>query len=693
MNFANPYILWALPVTVLLTALWWVYGDVRRKKVLSEFAGGADIQLARGKRFCRRMILLAGLLLLIVAAARPCWGERPLEFNISESDALIVFDVSKSMLAEDVAPSRLEHGKWLLRELIKDNPEVSFGLAAFSGRSFISCPVTGDRVSLEQCIDELQCDLVPVGGTNLAAALNSAIKALKAAGGAVCDIILVTDGEELSGSITKELEAIKKANIRLLVVGLGDPAIPALIPETDPQGKKHFKRDRAGQLVRTRLNEELLRKIAAATKGIYINSNPLNTGVKELTRALSAQQNSKSKALKRALPIERFMIFLVLGSAALAIYMFMDEAGSRRKTARALILSGVLCLSAFSVAGAEDKTAQIPEKNSAHSDSVTVEKPDIYKLYNQARELQLDNKPAEAVGIYDQLLANNDTPPEIKAAAMHNLGVAEQSAGRMKFAEAAQISRKGDLNGALKNLDEAEKLLVQSEEFYRNVLKTGRLIDITSQTQQKQLADRKEVAEFRQKLQQLKKMQEQAREQTRNAQNKNKQNQQNQQQDKQQQNQQQGNQAAQNKQAAQDALKAAQKAVGEYQKAAQNMNQKELAKQAEQAAELLKNAEKLQQQNDADGAQKDIDKAVEALGRDEGKPGEKSRKEDNSNASGPQENPAQKAQAAAAEQSDNKMDAKQTDALLDSMSQDEKLLRDAIKSNRNRRIAPVEKDW
>ena len=178
-------------------------------------------------------------------------------------------------------PSRLEHGKWLLKKLTRSNKDANFGMVAFAGKAFLSCPVTGDRVSLEQCIDELACDLVPVGGTNLAEALDTACRALQAAGGSSRDIILITDGEELTGDVTRTLEKIKKAGIRLLIVGIGDPAVPALIPEVDNAGQKHFKRDKAGNLVRTRLNEELLRKIASESGGIYINSSSLNPGIRE----------------------------------------------------------------------------------------------------------------------------------------------------------------------------------------------------------------------------------------------------------------------------------------------------------------------------------------------------------------------------------------------------------------------------
>ena len=632
---------------------------------------------------------MLGIGCLIIAAARPHWGEKPLEFNLAQTDALIVFDVSKSMLAEDVAPSRLEHGKWLLRKLVNENPETAFGIAAFAGRAFLCCPVTGDRVSLEQCIDELDCNLVPVGGTNLAEALNSAVKSLKAAGGTTREIILITDGEELSGSIEKELDMIKKSNIRLFAVGLGDPAVPALIRVNNKDNQKQFMRDNSGALVKTRLNEALLKKIAAATNGLYINSSNLNTGLELLTRELSKVPKDGKKAIRRSLPIERFMIFLVPGFILLVLYIITDEL-DRRKLPRVMHI--LLAVSGMMIFMPDAVADELPSKN---ENNVISRKNTPLELYNQARIMQLDNKSADAQKIYEELLSQ-PLPDDLKGKVLHNLGVSVQSAGRLKFAEAVEVCRKGDLDGALKQLDTADKNMIQAEELYINALKLPAENDITAQVQQKQLADRKEIGELKKQIEELKKRQQQARDKTQQAQDKNKQqNKQNNQsqadnnqsQDTKQDKQQQGDKSAQ------QALQDARKAVEDYQKQAADMNNSKLQKQAANAADALKDAQKKQEQGKFDDAQKDIEKAREALGRSEEKSnnkGKDSKQEKASENKSASENPAQQA----AEQGGNQMDTRQTDALLDSMSQDEKLLRDAIKSNRDpRRIRPVEKDW
>ena len=707
MNFINPNILWALPLILIWALFWWIYGDSQRRKVLSTYLhGNAGKIISYPARFRRRFLLLLGIALLVVAAARPHWGVRPLEFNVAEADVLAVFDVSKSMLAEDVAPSRIEHGKWLLKKVAQANNDANFGIVAFAGKAFLSCPVTGDRVSLEQCIDELECDLVPVGGTNLAEALNTALKALQSAGGTTRDMILITDGEELTGDVTRILEKIKKSGVRLLIAGIGDPAVPALIPEVDRNGQKHFKRDNAGNLVRTRLNEDLLRKIAAESGGIYINSSSLEPGIARISSWLKQDKTTSGKVVKRSLPIERFMIFLILGSLCVTLYLIGSEVPWRKNV---ICLLGVLLLFdpaetlAEPVQNIAGNTAGLEEKidNTARSAGSPENRPDDYTVYNRARKLHLENKTSEAAGLYSELIKSGSMPG-VRLASLHNLGVIGHTAGRKMFSESALAAHNGDLDKALKTLEQAEQELLRAEELYVNVMKNPQAGEITSQTQQKLLLDREEIKKFRKDLEELKKLQQQAQNKTQQAQDKNKSQQDQQKQVGQNQPPQGQNQPPQGqnqakKQSAQDALKEAQKAVDDLRKDAEKKSQPKISDMARSAAEALKDAAGKQKQGDFKGAEKDIEKARQALGAGQQENKDSDRKNsENQDKSGKQDNKSDDSQpqdSGKKSQNDNKMDKQQTDALLDLMSRDEKMLRDAIKNQRNRRIAPVEKDW
>ncbi|MBO5722843.1 MAG: hypothetical protein J6S19_06985, partial [Lentisphaeria bacterium] len=437
------------------------------------------------------------------------------------------------------------------------------------------------------------------------------------------------------------------------------------------------------------------------------------------------------KVVKRSLPIERFMIFLILGSLCIALYLIGSEVPWRKNI---IFLLGLLMLfdpaeaAAEAVQNVAGNTTAAEEKSddNAHSAGKPEMKSDDFSVYNQARKLQLENKPSEAAGIYAELIRNGSLP-EVRLASLHNLGVIGHTAGRKKFSESALAAHGGDLDKAIKTLDQAEQELLRAEELYVNVMKNPQSGEITSQTQQKLLLDREEIKKFRKDLEELKKLQQQAQNKTRQAQDKNKsqqnqqqsqdqqkqsqdqqkqgQDQQKQSQDQQKQSQDQQKQGQdqqkqgqdQQQQSAQDALKDAQKAVDDLRKDAEKKSQPRISDMAKSAAEALKDAAEKQEQGDFKGAEKDIEKARQALGagqqekkdpdsknsEQQDKSGKKDKESDNSQ---PQDDGRNS-------QNENKMDKQQTDALLDLMSRDEKMLRDAIKNQRNRRIAPVEKDW
>ena len=171
MNFVYPQLLWlALPL-LLLFAVAGFYAASKRKKMLHLLLGQsasdpAAVQYSPAKRRIRFALLVGVMLLLVGAAARPYRSFRVISQQGFGRDILVLFDVSKSMWATDVAPSRLEHAKYLLRELVGKTGSDRFGFVAFAGRAFLACPLTSDKTTLLQYIDELGPDSIPVGGTD-----------------------------------------------------------------------------------------------------------------------------------------------------------------------------------------------------------------------------------------------------------------------------------------------------------------------------------------------------------------------------------------------------------------------------------------------------------------------------------------------------------------------------------------------
>ena len=158
MNFNDPqWFWWMIPVFILVLVLA-ISAGRRKKELLKMLLGAAAedpaaVRLSVGARRFRIFLLLAVIFFLLAAAARPYWTSRMVPYAQAGRDIMVLFDVSKSMLAADIAPSRLEHAKFILRELIKNDPQDRFGLAAFAGNAYTVCPLTSDPVAFEQYID------------------------------------------------------------------------------------------------------------------------------------------------------------------------------------------------------------------------------------------------------------------------------------------------------------------------------------------------------------------------------------------------------------------------------------------------------------------------------------------------------------------------------------------------------------
>ncbi|MCX6985260.1 MAG: VWA domain-containing protein, partial [Lentisphaerae bacterium] len=402
MNFIKPdYLwnhLWNIPAFVIFSAMAYRRRKKQLELVLGGRAGDPEFStLAPGKMMLRNILLGAAIIFLVLAAARPSWGTKILPFSGKGRDLLIVLDVSKSMMSQDVQPSRLGHAKWFLRELIKECPGDRFGIVAFAGTAFLQCPMTADKTTLFQSIDEMSVESIPLGGTNIQQAIETSIQAFKAAEGGHRAIILVTDGDEVQGSSSDALEDLKKMKIPMFVVGIGDPSQPGLIMLPDKNGKDpQFLRDSKGELVKSPLNETQLKNIASETSGIYVRSTATSTGLSAIQKRVKALVPEKYDQGNQTRAIERFHIPLFAAVILLLAFFAVNE---RRRTP----LLALLLLSANFAIGADNnpipltdnpsdaKTIPMATPNKNGSLNVNPELPvkgSNYEIYNQALELQ-----------------------------------------------------------------------------------------------------------------------------------------------------------------------------------------------------------------------------------------------------------------------------------------------------------------
>ncbi|HEY5895391.1 MAG TPA: VWA domain-containing protein, partial [Chthoniobacterales bacterium] len=242
-------------------------------------------------------------------------------------DVVIALDTSKSMLADDVVPSRIGSAKLAIQDLLRELDGERVALVAFAGTSFLQAPLTIDQGALQDTLDTMDTTIIPRGGTDIASAINTSIQAFGKAEGTNRAIVLFTDGEELEDDALKAAKAAKDAGIRIFTVGVGS-SDGAMIPIQE-SGTSTFQRDNSGQFVKTRLNEKRLREIAEATDGFYVRlqngSNAVETLINDGVNRL-AEKEGEEKLSRR--PIERYQWPLGLG---LVLLMLAGTLSDRRR--------------------------------------------------------------------------------------------------------------------------------------------------------------------------------------------------------------------------------------------------------------------------------------------------------------------------------------------------------------------------
>ena len=730
MSFLSGSILWNLLWIIPLILVLAIAGSVRRNKLLRKMFG-TDERAARfsnaspGKRVFRVILLTLVVLLLAVAAARPSWGKQVMQNTSTGRDLLVVFDVSKSMLSDDVKPTRMDHAKWLVREIVKKNPGDRFGLIAFAGESFLVCPLTVDRASFIQLVDDLDTDTIPVGGTNVQLALEEAVRAFSGAQGMHKAVVLVTDGDELTGRGASVVNDLSKAQIPIFAVGVGDPSNPAVIRIPDEDGQLRILTDRDGNPVRSPLNEPQLTELARRTGGIYVRSTAAYSGIDELeTRIRQLDRKESENAVSTFRPIERPAYPLTAAIILLALFFCVSETRPRSvQTMLALAALLVFAVPNESRAQAASAPAQIQQAQAAAPATTEPEAehaaPEPVKsaseLYNsglEQQQVEQDNEKARS--FYERAIAASEKEPLVRASSYQNIGVISHLDARSSMQGAVETLPAQDLNSAEKAVGEALTKLNQTEELYRESMRSAAGDASVIRNQQILLADRKQAEEMKKQIEELKKLMEQARQQTQDAHDQ--QQQENQQQD-QQQNQQQDQQQSgeqnqqQDQQSAQDKARQAEDTVSELEQKASEMNQDRQKQAAQEAREEIRKAREEQEQGNGEKAEEHLKNALDTLNRSQqdqtgeqekqdekgGDQGEQNEQDQQQGEQDQQEHPdaqANQSDVQNAPQDMGDMEKQQAEAILDMMSKDELDYKDANRLQRPARLNNrVEKDW
>lgn len=326
LTFARPewlHALWLLPLGVAL--FWWA--EQRRRALIARIVAPKLRALLAGntspfRRWLRAACVLGALGLLAVTLAGPQLGYDTLEVPHRGRDVIIAMDVSRSMLATDVAPTRLQRAKLLAEDLVGELGSDRLGLVAFAGSAFLQAPLTLDHGAVLAAVDELDTDLIPKGGTNIAAAIRACEEAFGKAEGFSRAIVIISDGEELDADGLEAARQAGAAGIRIFTVGVGSEEGSEI-----PLGPGEFVRDQSGKVVQSRLDAARMREIAEVTGGFYV---PLD---EDAARSLSTDgigrmQEVEMSASASRRPIERYQWPL---GAAVALLCLQALVGERRR--------------------------------------------------------------------------------------------------------------------------------------------------------------------------------------------------------------------------------------------------------------------------------------------------------------------------------------------------------------------------
>jgi len=323
-RFANIEFLWMLLLIPLFIAAY--IAIVRRKqRQLREF-GDPELlaelmpNVSRTRPAFKFALLMVALALLIIAAARPQYGQKEKTVKRQGIEVMFALDISNSMLAEDVAPNRLDRAKQMLSKLIDQMVDDRVGLIVFAGEAYTQLPITCDYVSAKMFLNTISPDLIRVQGTAIGDAIMTSIAAFGSEQSeASRAIILITDGENHEDDAIAAAKAANEKGIKIFVVGIGKPdGSPIPIP-----GTQNFRKDRAGNVVVSKLNEQMCRDIAAAGQGLYVRCDNTNTATRALQKELDTLATSEIETKVYADYNEQYQGFVLLAFLILLIDFFI----------------------------------------------------------------------------------------------------------------------------------------------------------------------------------------------------------------------------------------------------------------------------------------------------------------------------------------------------------------------------------
>ena len=440
MTFEDPVWLRITPILVLLFGVVLAYGFRRRDALLGRFAASRLLDQLTEKASLTRAWIKAGCILLAVLAigiahARPQLGVEWSKRKARGLDIVFILDSSKSMLATDLRPTRLDRAKLAIIDLVERLEGDRIGLIAFAGQAFLQTPPTLDYSAFHESLDAIDPGIMTSGGSDLGNAIDEATKAFPSQNN-VKVVVLLTDGEDLSGNAATEAAAAHENGIQVFTIGIGTPEGEYLRIRNE-QGIEEFVRDSSGQPVLSKLDEDTLLAIADATGGIYsrLSSDSLDQLYNSVIARLPREERESEL---QEIGIERFQWTLAFA----LVFLVFDMLIRRRRSAA--IHTSILTLAALTLSPTD--TVAKAEFN-----------PDPYSNYNAAyRALTQGDFETAQAGYENALSSTNDL--NLQRDALYNLAHATYQQGHTSY-------ESGDPQAALVQVKKAEALFQSAQEI------------------------------------------------------------------------------------------------------------------------------------------------------------------------------------------------------------------------------------
>ncbi len=425
-----------IPIMVLLYFLLikWKKGAVRRigdailvKRMTRSFSSN---------KFLTKFILFTlAAALCVIAVAGLVVPDGTQKVNRRGMDIVFALDVSKSMLAQDIKPTRLDRAKQVISNIISQSPSDRIGLVVFAGRAYLQMPITVDHAAAKMYLASTSPDDIPTQGTVIGQALKMSAAAFNPKDKTYKEVILLSDGEDHDNDALKIVKQIKKDGIIISTIGIGSSeGAPINDPET-----KGYKLDEKGDVVISKLNEEELIKIAEAGGGIYQHYNSTDEVVKNMQTQLASMGETTITDKSFDSYKQYFQLFLAAALILLVIEFFISE---KKKAGKQVAITLIFLLFFAFPSAAQDADEAIINGNEAYKakdyDNAAIHYAEARKTdeanttasYNLGNTLYRQSKTDEAVATFDETIKNT-TENSVKQKAFYNKGVTYQRANKI----------------------------------------------------------------------------------------------------------------------------------------------------------------------------------------------------------------------------------------------------------------------